>query len=152
MAIFKKDEVEVAAPQPAGLSVDQLRELITEVIAAAKKPNEYEQRKIDQEIALEKRRALDAVALGKAEEESRINRKRNCPHHNGQRHTWVAQVHTPANSDPYFIPTCQRCFTQLKPIKASADQVTQGVNLHVYKTLDMAALERMGESQVPVHG
>lgn len=149
MGVFdKKDEVK-AAPASVGLTAEQLQQVLESVVAAAKKPNEYEQELIDEKRAQKKRLAMEAVERGKAETEMREMRKRNCPHHNGKTHTWVAQAHTPAGEKPYFIPTCQRCQTQLARIECSTEQVTNGINLNIYKTLDMAGLERMAERQHP---
>lgn len=165
MALFKrKDEYQGEPQQPEqqpqpvveaptstttsmALTAEQLTQLITAAVKAARQPNEYEQRKIDREMALEQRRHTEMVEMAKAEEESKAMRKRYCPHNNGKSHTWVAQVHSPKGKQPYFIATCQRCFSQLPPITCAPEQVTNGINLHLYKTLDMAALERMSEQQ-----
>lgn len=137
---------EVTHTEPVPLSLEQLKELISSVISETKKPNEWEQLKIDKERALESRRHSQAMELARAEEEAKAARKRTCPHNNGKSHTWVAQVMSPKGEEPYFIPTCQRCLTQLPRIKATQEQVTQGVNLNLYKTLDMAALEKWSEN------
>jgi len=150
MGVFSKDEQAVAAPPAVGLSAEQLQQLLEAVVAAAKKPSQLDQEAIDEKQALRARNKNEALERGKAEEESKAMRKRNCPHHNGKSHTWVAQAHTPAGVKPYFVPTCQRCQTQLAKIECSVEQVTQGINLVNYKTLDMAALERMAERQHPV--
>lgn len=148
---YKQEPAEATAPAipstPMTLTPDQLTQLITAAVKAARQPNEYEQRKIDREIALEQRRNVERLELAKAEEESKATRKRNCPHHNGRTHTWVAQVHQPRGEDAYFIATCQRCLTQLPKIRCSPEQAREGIGLHLYKTLDMAALERMSEQQ-----
>ena len=135
------------ATQQVGLTAEQLQQLMTEVLKVAKQPNAYEQELIDEKRALKERNRAGALEVAKAEMERKAMLKRNCPHHNGKSHTWVAQAHTPAGVKPYFIPTCQRCSTQLAPIQCSTEQVTNGINLHVYKTLDMAMLERMSEQQ-----
>lgn len=147
MAIWDKDKQEAPAPATVGLSAEQLQQLLESVLKAAKQPNEYEQELIDEKRTQRERMKNEALERGKAEMAMREMRKRNCPHHNGKNHTWVAQAHTPAGKKPYFIPTCQRCQTQLPPVECSTEQVQNGINLHIYKTLDMAALERMSETQ-----
>jgi hypothetical protein len=143
--MFDKKE-QASAPAPSvGLSAEQLQQLLEAVVAAAKKPSEYEQSLIDEKVALRKRNANEALERGKAEMEMKAMRKRNCPHHNGKNHTWVAQAHTPAGEKPYFVPTCQRCNTQLPRVECSVEQITNGINLNNFKTLDMAALEHMAE-------
>lgn len=147
MGVFDKKEQAAAAAPAVGLSAEQLQQLLTAILAEAKKPNQYEQEQIDEKRALKERNRLGALEVAKAETERKAMLKRNCPHHNGKTHTWVAQAHTPNGVKPYFVPTCQRCNTQLPPVECSTEQVTNGINLNIYKTLDMAALERMAERQ-----
>ena len=146
MGVFKQDEPQ---SQNVSLSPDQLKELILSIVSEAKKPSEYEQGKIDKARAIELRAAKEGRELAFAEEHRKAEQKKRCPHHNGQSHTWVAQVHAPDGVDPYFVPTCQRCQTQLPRIRCTGDQAREGIGLNRYKTLDMAALERMAE-KLPV--
>lgn len=64
------------------------------------------------------------------------------------KHSWRAQVHTPAGVKPYFVPTCDMCHYQIRDGKgdpvhfpASVDMLTNGVNLDQYIALDLDKLK-----------
>lgn len=125
-----------------------LQELLKTVVEAARKPNEYEQKKIDVEQAREKVRLAQKKQMSEAEVARREGIKRNCPHgtaHPGNgtfKHTWRAAVLTPAGEKPYFLPMCEQCQTQLDKIYATPEQVREGVELHKYQGLTVEYLER----------
>jgi hypothetical protein len=62
------------------LSYEQLQELLQSVIASASKLNPLEQKKMDEELERDRRRAVLAVELGRAEEEARWRRQNSCSH------------------------------------------------------------------------
>lgn len=114
-----------------------------------KKPTEIEQAKLDADALKLKRQQTQRLELQKAEVIAKENRKKYCPH--GTTHpgthafhpAWVAQV----NSDGFWRPTCQQCWTQLKPIKATQYELQNGVNLNLYRSLDVATLEKLAEQR-----
>lgn len=111
-----------------------------------KKPTEREQREIDDKDLKLKQHQETRLKLAKAEEDRKEMQKRTCQHgtmHSGTgilHHQWRAQVHTPAHCDAYFQPRCTQCATALDPIRATAEMLTQGVNLCDYKSINMQTL------------
>jgi hypothetical protein len=116
-------------------------------IAEMKKPTPAEQLKLDKEAEKVRGQQEARLKLAQAEEQRKINNARSCPHattHQGTgvtKHAWRAQVHTPHGEKPYFVPTCQICFTQVPRILATADMLTQGVNLDRYTQIDYEVLK-----------
>lgn len=131
---------------------EQQQQQFLEAIRELKKPSPEEQAKLDREKQQTERRVREQVELAKIETERREATKRGCPHsttHPGTgvvRHTWRAQVHTPAGKAPYFIPTCSQCLTQLDPIPATPEMLTNGVQLDMYRSLDMAQLVKWADA------
>jgi hypothetical protein len=123
-----KDE-KVQEPQTTtgfGISPAQLQEILQTVVKAAKEPNEYEKKKLDdirrKELAEQKGKEVSIIATHAA----KIAKLYNCPHEKEDgRHNFVAQVH----ADGLVRPVCQICGSTFPPFKASADMVTSGVNL-----------------------
>lgn len=62
------------------MTFDQVQDLLRTVLAEANKPNALEQKRLDEELAKDKRRAALAVELGRAEEEARWRRQNSCTH------------------------------------------------------------------------
>jgi hypothetical protein len=100
------------------LSYEQLQALLSAVLKEANKPNALEQKQIDAEMEREKRRALLAVELGKAEEQARWRRQNSCSHsahektgesvpYGKGKWTTGGQMHT----DGTASLICQRCAT-----------------------------------------
>lgn len=129
---------------------------MAEAIKEIKKPTEAEQKKLDKEEKELRAKQELRFKMQKAEIDSREARKQNCPHgtaHPGNgsfSHAWRAQVNTPAGEEPYFIPMCTQCQTQLPKILATPDQVRNGVNLNAYPGLTMKGLEQWAASQQAV--
>lgn len=113
-----------------------------------KKPTEREQKEIDEKEGRIKQHQEARMKTARAQEASKAMQRRSCPHgttHAGTgqtMHQWRAQVHTPSHCDPYFLPTCTQCQSPLDPIRATAEMLTQGVNLDLYKGLNMDTLLR----------
>jgi hypothetical protein len=122
-----------------------------EAIKELKKPSEREQRKLDEDDARVARAQKECLELAKADVTRREMNARGCGHvrtHPGTgvtKHLWRAQVHTPAGKQPYFMPTCQGCQTQIGPIPATADMLREGVNLDQYPGITAEALKTWAE-------
>ena len=133
------------------MNADNQQNMIA-AIAEMKKPTEREQKKLDAEEVKIVQHQKSRIALAHAEEDRKASLRRNCAHattHPGTgvtKHTWRAQVHTPANVKPYFVPTCTQCFSQLTPILASTEMLTQGVNLDQYAGINMDVLTNWAKS------
>lgn len=76
---FNQLEGKVEEPKKLELT-PEMTDLITKVIAATQKLNPLDERKYNEEINREKRRAMFAVELAKAEEQTRLNRINGCSH------------------------------------------------------------------------
>lgn len=128
------------------------QKMFLEAIKEMKKPSPEEQAKLDREREQTTRRAKEQAELARIEHQRREANKLGCPHgttHPGTgvfKHAWRAQVHTPAGRPPYFVPICMQCLTELQPIPATAEMLTNGVNLDQYRSLDMAQLVKWAES------
>lgn len=144
-------------PAPKGIDVSDLLKAMAEqqdrqntamreMIQDLKKPSEYEQRKIDKEIAADQRKLKDKEANARALVMGREQRMKGCTHTTYHpltkmaNHTWTGQWHTPANQTAYFIPTCSQCQTQLPRIFSLTGDVSNGVNLHEYANVDIDRL------------
>lgn len=154
----KGKKAKLMANDNPGITMEQVFELISKMneqnqqnmltaIAEMKKPSAREQAEID---AKEKRVAEQQKAriqLAQSEERRKELNRLGCPHstfHPGtgvRKHSWRAQVHTPAGEKPYFKPTCTQCWTQGPKILATPDMLTNGVNLDQYADIDLARLE-----------
>jgi len=116
-------------------------------ISEMKKPTTAEQKIIDEKDARTKQHQEARLKMAQAEEQRKASQIRTCAHattHPGTgvtKHSWRAQVHTPAGEKPYFVPTCQQCLTQLPKILATTEMLTQGVNLDQYAGIDMNVLK-----------
>ena len=139
-----KQVMELLAVQSAE-SQKNLMEFVKEL----KKPSETEQAKLDADERKLKKQQEHRLAVQTAEVVKKEQLKKYCPHgttHPGTHvfsHAWRAQV----NSNGYWVPTCQQCLTQLKPIKATQYEFQNGVNLNLYSNLDVAALDRMAANR-----
>lgn len=122
-------------------------------IAEMKKPTAAEQAKLDKEAAKVKGQQEARMKLAQAEEQRKINTMNGCRHATANqatgviKHAWRAQVHTPHGEKPYFVPTCQICWTQMPKILATPDMLTQGVNLDQYLQIDVEVLRNWAKSQ-----
>lgn len=124
------------------------KETILAAVAEMKKPDEYEQEKRNREKEARDKKLKQAVEQGRRDEEMKAMKKATCRHAKPDgKHTWVAQV----NADGYFRPTCIQCWSQLSPIKATTEQLTQGVSLHAYPNLTMEALEKWAAQDKQLH-
>lgn len=107
--------------------------------ADLRKPTDAEQVKLDKERADLERKLQARIKVAMAEEQSKAMLKKACNHAmpNGK-HLWRAQV----NQDGYFRPICLKCPTVLPPIKATMEQMKEGVDLEQYASIDMDMLEK----------
>jgi len=62
------------------LTYEQLQDLMRTFGESASKLNPLEQRKLDDEMARERRKAMMMVELGKAEEQARLQKQNGCSH------------------------------------------------------------------------
>lgn len=138
------------------MNEDNQRNMIA-AIQEMKKPSEREQKELDEKEKRIAQAQQARVKLAKAEEDRKESQKRSCAHattHAGTgvtSHQWRGQVHTPGHCDPYFTPMCTQCFTQLKPIRATTEMLTQGVNLDLYKSVNMKDLLTWAEASWQGH-
>lgn len=145
-------------PREPGVSMKDVFDIISQMnddnqknillaIQEMKKPTEAEQKKIDAENAKLKSQQEARLKLAQADEQRKEMRSRSCSHstvHPGTgvvKHAWRAQVHTPDGEPAYFVPTCMQCWTQGPKIKATMDQVKNGVNLDQYVGIDLERLK-----------
>jgi hypothetical protein len=63
-----------------GLTKQDLVDIVAAAVSAANKLNPIEQRKLDEELASQKRKNLAAVEMGRIEEESMRRRRDGCSH------------------------------------------------------------------------
>lgn len=160
---------EVTEPKVQGMSIQDVISLITqmnaqnqtsliEAVKELKKPNEFEQAKLDKERLQLQKKAEDHVKFGRIEENKKIMRLKNCQHSRFNpstkisNHLWRAQVHDGDQGKPYFIPLCQECLTDLPKIYCSQDQIKEGVGLDRYPSLNVDVLltwaEQSGNKEV----
>jgi hypothetical protein len=150
--------MEMPEARPVGITMEDVFNLIGKMdennqknlmaaIAEMKKPTAVEQEKLDKEAAKVKNQQEMRLKLAKAESDRKIMNARACGHvtvHQGTgvvKHAWRAQVHTPHGEKPFFVPTCQICWTQTPKILASPDMLTNGVNLDQYSQIDFDILK-----------
>lgn len=130
---------------------EENRKQMLEMVAELKKPTAREQKKIDEEDARYLRAEQEKRALALIEIQRRENNQKNCPHvrvHAGTKaisHTWRGQVHTPDGQDPYWIPVCTQCLTTLPKIKATPNQVREGLNLNQYTGVTLEGLLKLAQ-------
>src|SRR5579859_6556502 len=156
------DEMEVPAETPKrkggrprgsvkkaeGMGFDQVKDLVTSVVAELKKPSELEQKKLDEE---QRRRVVSAKA--RAEESRRTAEEKRqqiaaCKHQRpDERHTFVGQV----CSDGFIRGTCVRCPYEFGPIKATEEQIKSGVNLNLLPDLTAAKLDAWTSATMAKH-
>jgi len=116
-------------------------------IAEMKKPTAAEQKSLDEKDLKTKQHQEARLKMAQAEEQRKSSQMRSCSHsttHPGTgvtKHSWRAQVHTPLNEKPYFVPTCMQCLCQLPKILATTEMLTQGVNLDQYNGIDLNVLK-----------
>jgi hypothetical protein len=117
-----------------------------------KKPSEREQRNLDEEDAKIARAQKERLEMGRAEVQRKEMNARSCGGHvrvhpgtGVTRHLWRAQVHAPDGRQPYIMPTCQNCQTQVGPIPASMEMIRNGVSLENYPALTEEALRKWAE-------
>lgn len=129
----------------------QNREQMMDFARELKKPSEREQRKLNEEDARIARANEEQLSLAKAEMARRENNRLNCPHARVNtatgvsRHMWRGQVHAPLGVQPYTVPTCQMCQTQVGRIPVTPDMMMNGVNLDQYVGLNYDALVKWSE-------
>lgn len=142
-----KQQEAVATPTLA-ITAEQLQEMMTAIVREARKPTEAEQKKLDDEARKLAAQQKQRLELQKVELQRRENLRKFCAHgtvHPGTgafQHAWRAQVHTPANTRAYFVPTCQQCQTQVGKVYATPEQVSNGVNLKDVPGLTLATVEK----------
>lgn len=130
---------------------EQNREQMMEFAKELKKPSEREQRKLDEEDKRLARAQSERLELSKAEVSRKENNRLRCPHsrHNaatGQgKHMWRGQIHAPEGVQPYTVPTCQMCQTQVGRIPVTPHMMMNGVNLDQYPGLTYDALVKWAE-------
>jgi hypothetical protein len=121
------------------------------MVAEMKKPTEREQKELDVKEAKLVQQQATRLKMAQAEEQRKEMQRKSCAHgttHGGTgvtTHQWRGQVMTPSHCDPYFLPRCTQCNTALKPIRASAEMMTQGVNLNMYAGLNIPILEQWAD-------
>lgn len=145
-----------------GINMDQLTAILKAInedsdgrmmkfVQELKKPSPEEQAKMDAERAKTRERIKKAADLATAEEHSKENAAKNCPHgttHEGTQvftHQWRAQVCTPAGEKPYYIPRCTQCGStwdrvyglSSPKVPATADQLQGGVNMNKWTTANI---------------
>ena len=74
--VVREDKV----TESINMTKEQLQEILAAAISGAKQMNPLEQKKYNEELEKERRRARMMVTLGKAEEEARRNRELGCSH------------------------------------------------------------------------
>ena len=120
------------AEKELSLTASQLQSIIETAVRAASAPNALEQKRLDEEIEHERRRALLAVELGRVEEESRWRRQNSCTHSKNEKTgnpvskgkgIWCTGGQIHGNSVATLI--CQRCATiwQFKPTPEERDYI-----------------------------
>lgn len=136
---------------------EQNRETMVEFAKEIRKPTPKEIREEAENEKKEDRiRANRLVQLENARKQAAADESRaqGCSHASYNpatgitKHSWRAQVHTPAGVKPYFVPTCDMCHYQIKdgqgnPVHfpASVEMLTNGVNLDQYVALDLDKLK-----------
>lgn len=111
--------------QALSISAEQLQELLKTVLSENNKLNPIEQKKLDEELARQRRRDMLAVELGRAEEASRFQKQNSCSHmiypaghrfagHDAPKGTIGAQWNTggQAYQNGLAMIVCQRCQTR----------------------------------------
>lgn len=113
------------------------------IVQEMKKPTEAEQKKIDNEIEKQKRRALNAAAIGAQVAAIERAEQSRCGHSkpNG-RHTWRGQAH----SNGTVFVQCMRCHKPYFDLVATPDMLQSGVNLDEIQGLTEEHLRKWKEN------
>ena len=136
------------AEVPAGVDLDLVKELIAQMQAGntetlrslaseLRKPTELEQKKLDDDKASQLRRAQMAISAAKMKERQDNALIAQCRSENGghANDNGGTRFRAQVNSNGYYVPLCMKCHLQLPPIKATAEEIQNGVMLGQYKTL-----------------
>ena len=123
------------------ITASQLQNIIESAVKAASAPNALEQKRLDEEMDRERRKARLAVELAKVEEEARWRKQNSCSHScndkTGQsvargtgRWTTGGQIH----GDDVATLICQRCSTtwRFKPTHEEREYILNGPGLMGY--------------------
>lgn len=144
-------------PPAPGIKMEDMLRVIAEMqqasdermmkaIEAIRKPSELEQRKLDRELAQDKKRLDEKKANAIAMVQAREQKMKGCTHTTYHpltkmaNHTWRGQWHTPPGVRAYFVPTCTQCQTQLPKIYSMTGDVSHAVDLHEVANVDIDRL------------
>lgn len=132
--------------QPAGMSNEQLAQVISEFVKAMKEPSEEEKQKKAAEAERRKQEVRDSIATAELDLTNRSTLQKQCNHRNEKYHTFVAQNCGDGNT----VAICQICRKDYK-WRTTPDQIRQGVNLLEFPGLTEAHLLAW-EKQFPAIG
>lgn len=123
--------------------MQQQREGTLELAEALRKPTELEQKKLDEERVQRIKRQAMSVAAAKQKEASELALQALCRSEGHANPNGGTRFRAQVNSDGYFVPVCMKCHIQLPRVKATAEEIQNGVMLGNYKGLTEDALRQL---------
>jgi hypothetical protein len=120
------------AEQELKMTLSQLKDIIESAVRAATAPNPLEQKALDEALQTEKRRAMLAVELGRAEEQGRWLKQNSCSHSRDKntgeavrKGTGVWTTGGQMHGDGAASLVCQRCATtwRFRPTPAELEYI-----------------------------
>jgi hypothetical protein len=112
--------------QPPGvfLTFEQIKELMVEAVKAAKAPSEAEQKKLDEQAAIEKRRLAESIELANIEIENREKAWASCSH---RKPNGVPSRGGQIHSDGLLHIFCLICQFPFPPTKPLPENMANGL-------------------------
>jgi hypothetical protein len=130
----------------------QMAEFMLPLIQAIKQPSELEQIQLNEKKAAMAAKAMAVREAGKLEMEREARRASGCDHMTEmtaagtRKHLFRAQVHAPDGQKPYFKPFCTKCLLVGPNIQATAEQISNGVNLDRYQNISLEVLKQWAKA------
>ena len=141
-----------------GITMDQLLTFMSEMneqnqknllaaVAEMKKPSDRDQAKFDKEEEKIKQQHAMRLKIAEAEEERKLANTLGCTHATLNqatgvlKHAWVAKTFTPHKEKPYWRAMCQQCLTLGPKIPATAEQLQNGMDMHLWPNVSLPQME-----------
>lgn len=107
---------------------------------ALRKPTELEQKKLDEERDARIKRHAMSVEIAQRKQGMDAALQAQCRSEGHANPNGGTRFRAQVNSDGFFVPVCLKCHIQLPKVKATADEIQNGVMLGQYKNLTEDAL------------
>ena len=145
----KPRQVEAESPkvdlEMVQMLIKQMQEGNRELAAELRKPTELEQKKLDDERESRIKRAQQSIAAAKQKERMDLALQAQCRSENHARPDGVTRFRAQVNSNGFFVPVCLKCHIELPPVKATPEEIQNGVMLGNYRGITEEALIQLGK-------